>query len=148
MLRTRVCGLIFSSDKILLIKHNLRGKPFYSPPGGAVEFGENMLETLQREIREETFLEVCSSKFKFITEFISPPLHAIEIFYHITNWSGNAMTGQDPETTNSIIIESVNWYSMEEIKRLPKGGLHHILHNCNNLRQVLELSGYIPYPRH
>lgn len=145
-LRTRVCGLCFNEEKLLLVKHNLKGKTFYAPPGGGVEFGETMEEALNREIKEETELKVILTEFKFITEYIKRPIHAIEVFYWVKTYKGVASTGSDPESETQEVIEDVNWYSIDDIKRIKKEELHHVLHNCNNLRDILALSGYIPYP--
>lgn len=145
-LRTRVCGLCFDNKKILLVKHNLNGKIFYAPPGGAVEFGESMEEALIRELKEETNIMVESPKFKFITEYINPPLHAIEIFYHIDKWHGKIKLGYDPESKNEQIIESVGFYSNKDLTQINRGELHHILLECDKSIDLLELSGFINPP--
>lgn len=143
-LRIRVCGLIIHNDQLLLVKHNLKGKKFYAPPGGSIEFGERMEDALIREVYEETYIKVESSKFQFITQYVAPPLHAIEVFFLIKEWKGIPQSGHDPEGDINI-IEEVNWFSMNKLKQFKKDELHHALHNCNNLRDILALSGYIPY---
>ncbi len=143
-IRIRVCGLIIKNDKILLVEHHLNNKVFFAPPGGAVEFGESIDQALVREVIEETGLEINSSQFKFITEYIQSPMHAIELFHYIKSWSGQVITGKDPE--NLTLIKSVKWYTINEIKNMPTDKVHHIFHYCNNLRDIFELSGYIPYP--
>ncbi len=143
-IRTRVCGLIINNDQILLVEHLINNKAFFAPPGGGVEFGETIKQALLREVKEETGLEINSSQFKFITEYIQPPLHAIEVFYHIKSWNGEPIIGKDPE--DLTVIKSVKWYSLNEIKQMPSNEVHHIFHYCNNLRDFFELSGYIPYP--
>lgn len=142
--RIRVCGLCFNEDKILLVKHNMNGKPFYAPPGGAVEFGETLINTLKREFKEETCLNVVPKSVLFTTEFIKPPIHAIEIFFSLESWKGNPCTGTDPEM--KTLIDTVAFYSVSEIAGIPKESIHHILHNCNNPRDLLALSGYIAPP--
>lgn len=145
-LRTRVSGLCFENNKILLVKHNLNGKAFYAPPGGAVEFGESMQEALQRELKEETTIDIISSKFQFITEHIRPPLHAIEIFYFIEEWQGKTSIGNDPESEKNTIIQDVGFYSTSHLKQIKSNELHHIFNNCDNLTDLLKLEGYIqPY---
>lgn len=143
-LRVRVCGLCFKGNKILLVKHNLNGDAFYAPPGGAVEFGETMEEALKREMLEETSIEANSVEFKFITEYLNPPLHAIEMFYYVNLWDGKPMVGNDPETEEIDIIQDVSFHSVDDLKKIKTEELHQVLHNCNNLRELLDLSGYIP----
>ena len=50
-------GVVVRSDgRILLVKNSYRGVWEY--PGGQVEVGENLIEALEREIREESGIEV------------------------------------------------------------------------------------------
>lgn len=55
-LRHTIRGLIIKDDKILLVTGHNAG--FYWTPGGGVEDGETVLETLHREIKEELGLTV------------------------------------------------------------------------------------------
>lgn len=51
-----VGGVVINSEgKILLVRHNARGWTF---PGGVVENGENLINALEREIMEETGIEI------------------------------------------------------------------------------------------
>lgn len=142
-LRTRVCGLCFENNKILLVKHNLNGKFFYAPPGGAVEFGESMESALKRELKEETNIDIVSAKFQFITEYVNPPLHAIEIFYFIESWNGIPSLGMDPESKEIPLIQDVNYFSTTDLKKINKSELHHILQKCIDPISLLSLSGFI-----
>jgi 8-oxo-dGTP diphosphatase len=146
-IRVRVCGLCFKDSKILLVKQNLNGRLFYAPPGGAIEFGENIEDGLKRELLEETNIEVIESKYQFITEYVKPPLHAIELFYSITSWNGSPSIGSDPESKEIILIQDVKFYSSVELKKINNSELHHVLHSCNNPRDLLELSGYIQHTK-
>ncbi len=146
--RTRVCGLCIKNEQLLLVKHNLNGKVLYAPPGGAVEFGESLQAALKREIKEETGLRVHSAEFRFITEYVNPPLHAIELYFNITSMSGNTSTGTDPEANNQPIITDVAWLSLSEIKQIPTSQLHHILHNCTHLSHLPGLTGFVPLTPH
>lgn len=50
-------GIVVNLDgKILLVRNSYRG--IWEYPGGQVEVGENLIEGLQREIREESGIEV------------------------------------------------------------------------------------------
>jgi len=65
-----VGALIFNEDdKLLLVKtHKWKGK--YTIPGGHVEMGEKLTEALEREIREETGLQLIQAEFLCFQEFI------------------------------------------------------------------------------
>lgn len=141
--RIRVCGLCYSGAKILLVKHTMNGKPFYAPPGGAVDFGESMLTTLKREFKEETCLNIKPDKLLFTTEYIHHPLHAVEVFFSLETWSGTPCKGKDPEISTYNLIDKVAFYSASDIEQIPHNQLHHVLHNCNNPRDLLQLSGFI-----
>lgn len=52
-----VAGVVVNGDgKLLLVRNSYRGAWEY--PGGQVEAGENLTEALQREIREESGIEI------------------------------------------------------------------------------------------
>ena len=65
-----VGALIFNpKGKLLLVKtHKWKGK--YTIPGGHVELGESLRDALEREIREETNLELVQAEFLCYQEFI------------------------------------------------------------------------------
>ncbi|MFN0112007.1 MAG: NUDIX hydrolase [Blastocatellia bacterium] len=52
----RVVGVAIHNNQILL--HQAEGDSFWSLPGGRVEFGEAVEQTLQREMREELDVDV------------------------------------------------------------------------------------------
>ncbi len=52
----RVAGVAIHNNQILL--HQAEGDSFWSLPGGRVEFGEAVEETLRREMREELDVDV------------------------------------------------------------------------------------------
>lgn len=54
-----VGGLVFQEDRVLLVKRGREpGLGQWSIPGGMVEVGETVQEAVQREIKEETGLQV------------------------------------------------------------------------------------------
>lgn len=57
----RYQGAIIRDDHILLIqhRHHSTGHSYWLLPGGGIEAGETAEGCLQREIREETHLQVC-----------------------------------------------------------------------------------------
>lgn len=118
-IRIRVCGVCIEDGKILLINHIgvMENTDFWCPPGGGLQFGETIEDCLKREFLEETNTEISVGRFLEINEFVTPPLHAVELFYEVKIISGIAIKGIDPEMEEQIISD-LRWFSLDEIKRL------------------------------
>jgi len=65
MTKVVVSGIVWNRDALLLLQRARdfngikQGRKLWEPPGGAVEIGENIPETLRRELLEET--GICSA---------------------------------------------------------------------------------------
>ena len=70
VLRPAVYALIEHNGKVLLMAMHHTGK--YHPPGGGVHPGESVEDALQRELREETGIDVEIERF----------VHFDELFYY------------------------------------------------------------------
>lgn len=67
--------LIFSEGKVLLVKRPMSKKVNpgkYSAMGGKVEPGESFLQTIKRELKEETGLEIESIRPYGVTQSVDP----------------------------------------------------------------------------
>lgn len=137
--RIRVCGLCWQNDSLLLVKHQMGGQALWAPPGGGVEFGELLNDTLKREFLEETGLEVRPGKFLFGCEFVKNPLHAIELFFEVNVVSGSVKSGRDPEIQ---IIEKAQFLTWEEIRSIPEHHLHGILSKFESKESLQGLTGF------
>lgn|SRR5690606_18301631 len=144
--RTRVCGICKDTEgAILMVNHKmLANGPFWAPPGGGIEFGTDARETLVREFREETGLQVKTGKFLFACEFIKAPLHAVELFFEVIAEGGRLTKGFDPEMEfGKQIIEEVRFLSLDEIMRLAPGEKHGIFNLVKSSDDFSRISGYI-----
>lgn len=93
----RTLCIILNEGKILLIEFSEKKgamQGFYNCPGGHIEYGEGIIENAEREIFEETGIEVKNTKLKGVV--------------HITNFFGkNVMLFVTLSKTNiSEVIES------------------------------------------
>ncbi|MDL4776838.1 NUDIX hydrolase [Actinomadura xylanilytica] len=52
-IKVRVGALVFCGDEVALIRRDRPGSVHYTPPGGNVEHGEDLLAALRRELAEE-----------------------------------------------------------------------------------------------
>lgn len=144
-LRIRVCGICFQEDNILLVKHEPLGKKGYlwAPPGGGMIFGENANDCLKREMEEETGLKIKVGELLFVNEYISPPLHAVELFYKTEIEGGTLRLGSDPELpSNFQMIKEVLFMPLKAIRDMDKELLHNLFSLANTKDKILNLSGY------
>lgn len=142
--RIRVCGLCWKDEKLLMVNHRMGSSgSLWIPPGGGVEFSETAADTLVREFREETGVQILPGRFQFVCEVIQPPIHAVELFFEVTYLEGEAITGHDPETdAGNQIITDVGYKSMNEILALPEDERHGIFKLVKTASDLKKLTGF------
>jgi 8-oxo-dGTP diphosphatase len=141
--RVRACGLCWQLNDLLLVDHHFMGVPhFWAPPGGGIELGLPAQETLVKEFREETGLEITVGQLLFTCEYIKSPLHAIELFFEVTPTGGSLARGHDPETKVPVIAH-VAYKSFDVINQLPPDQRHGILTIAPSPSSLRNLHGYI-----
>ena len=116
--RVRACGLLVENDRILLVElfSPVTEKIVWTPPGGGVEFGENLQDTVIREFFEETGLKVKVDTLIHVNELIQNNFHAIEFYFRVQKVSGKLTIGTDPEyPKEKQILKSVAFKTKEEI---------------------------------
>lgn len=144
-LRIRVCGLCIEEEKILLVNHHSLNEngDFWGPPGGGMDFGQSAEENLKREFLEETGLVVEIERFLFVHEYLSPPLHAIELIFKVKRTKGELKIGYDPEMgSDEQIIKSIRFIPFEKIIELGKNKVHQMFFNVHKISKIAELKGY------
>ncbi len=117
--RVRVMGILKKNDKYLLINHTGLNKEniFWHFPGGGLEPHETLENALKREFLEETNLYVEILEFIKIKEYISRPLHAIELYFSVKHISGELKIGQDPELP---LIADISFMNKDQILKIPE----------------------------
>lgn len=142
--RIRVCGLCWQNNRLLLINHRLyANQDFWAPPGGGLEFGQGVEDALKREFNEETGLKIELISFRFVVEFIKPPLHAIEIFFDVQVKGGELKKGKDPEMPDgNQIIHEVAFADWETITAIPEAEKHGIFKRCIRPKDLQTLTGF------
>lgn len=116
--RVRTCGVLIQDKKILMLKHEGIGKKgyFWNVPGGGLDFGENLVSGLKREFQEETGVEIEVGNLICFSQYIDPPLHAIEYYFKVEKITGNAALGYDPEAVS--VLSELKWFSHAEFTNL------------------------------
>ena len=110
-------ALILDKDKILFIHRLKKGEEYFTLPGGHIEEGESEEETLIREIKEETNLDVEIDK-KLWT-LINPHDDSEHHFFLVTKFSGNLQLGSpELERNSEENIYILEWHDINEIPDL------------------------------
>lgn len=107
-----VGGLIENEEgKILMVKSPIRGWEF---PGGQVEYGESLTDSLIREIKEESGIDIEVEKLIMVTSNIGPQKEGNSPSPTIVNtcFSGKAVSGELAISEESL---EVGWFNRDEI---------------------------------
>lgn len=146
--RVRGCGVLVEDDKILMVRHIGLGNEghLWIPPGGGVEQGQSVEQTITREFKEETGLTVKIGEFLFINEFINDGLHALEIFFEVEREGGALQTGHDPEMDSADqIIDQVRFLSLEELHEEGCQKVHSRFCNLFSLKELRSQKGFFNF---
>jgi len=111
----RVSALVVRDNKILLIHRFKHGDEYWVIPGGGVEDKESLEESLKREVREETSLDLISFELLGSNEHEGH----IHYFYKCELTLGEPKIGgpelEDSSKDNIYLLE---WISIEDVNRL------------------------------
>ena len=113
--RVRVAGILIEDDSILLIEHSKNGKKYWLVPGGGVDWGESTAESLAREYKEETNLDIEVESFLFISETVAPDKkkHVINLYFKIRRKPGST---DEMALGNEAMLTDLKFVTKEEIK--------------------------------
>lgn len=110
--------VVRKENQVLLIRRNREpSKGLWTFPGGAVELGEGVREAAQREVCEETGLEVEIGEVAAVIDSIHHDEQgAVRYHYVIVDFYGRPMGGQLQAGDD---VSEVRWVSREEAEALP-----------------------------
>jgi 8-oxo-dGTP diphosphatase len=123
-------GIIRRGNQILLCQ--LTRSRLWTLPGGGVEFGENPIDTMVREVAEETGLNVKEAGFlgihSFTIERDGVHFHSIQIVY-LADVIDGELTSEIEGTTDLC-----EWHAIEQTRNLDAVELVHFALNNLNAR--------------
>lgn len=106
-----VCAIVLSAegDKVLLVRHSYRRG--WMLPGGGVKRGENALDAIKRELREEIGI-ICTEE----PELLSPPMygridgkHDHKLIFAVRHWN------RSQNFHSSIEIEESQFFPLADL---------------------------------
>ena len=99
-------AIVIKDEKILLVRHYLKGKyDFWVAPGGGVLDEEDIMSAATREAREETGFAVEPIKPVYLEQFHQPTIHHIKTWV-LCSLSGGELSVAAPEATREHIVEA------------------------------------------
>lgn len=121
--RIRAAGLLVREQHILLVRHEVAGDVYWIPPGGGFESpsDQSTRDTVKRECREETGLEVEVGPLVYVREFAEPlagRFH-LELFYRVDAWHGElSLANLRGLGGDEFDIREVAWVARSELPKL------------------------------
>jgi ADP-ribose pyrophosphatase YjhB (NUDIX family) len=118
--RPSVYGVIIENEKVLLSKQ----WDGYDFPGGGMDLGETIEESLKREIKEETGLEVkvgkvvaCENSFFKLPHREDKFVHSILIYYLCERTGGELSTANFDEHEKEY-ADMPEWIDINDVKKI------------------------------
>lgn len=109
-------GLIEREGALLLVRNHRRdGRVDWTPPGGVIDAGEGLLVGLQREVREETGLDVCEwSGPAYRVEAEAPDMAwHLRVEVHLAGPADGALVVEDPDG----IVDAARFVPFAEVEQ-------------------------------
>lgn len=115
----KVRGVITHESKLLIVKH--LGTSFMALPGGHLEYGEDIITCLKRELVEELGVLPEIGRLLYINTFLSDNKNEyVEFFFEVKNGEKYLNT-EELERTHAHELAEIIWISpSDNINMLPK----------------------------
>ncbi|WP_344462984.1 NUDIX hydrolase [Kitasatospora kazusensis] len=107
-------GIVIEDDTILLLNQDTDGPRSWSLPGGKVENGETLEQALQREMREETGVEIEVGRLLYLCD--NTGAHVVHITFEARRVGGRV--GAVTEGADTRPIRGVEFVKLSELTGL------------------------------
>lgn len=114
----RARGVLICDGKMLVVKH--REGSYYALPGRHLEYGEDPLRCIEREIFEELGIKPKIGRLLYVNTFISGEKQTVEFIFEIEN-AKDYFDNQELKGTHTHEILEMRWVKKDEqIDFMPK----------------------------
>lgn len=114
--RRLAVGAVLLNEKgqILLVRNRGHNRPHWSLPKGSCEEGEPLLQTMEREVKEETGLRVEMVELAFVTEWFvaSRQEWYLQFYFHAKVVGGELGVPENDED-----VTQVQWISPKDVRQ-------------------------------
>ena len=115
IIRTR--GIIVHNGKMLVVRHAPDGI-YFALPGGHLEWGETVLDSIKREITEELGITPEIGRLLYINNFVNADfVQSVEFFFEITN-SGDYYKTKNFSGTHNHELAEICWVDKGDIREV------------------------------
>lgn len=116
-LRPRVAAIVPKKNSILLVQHEEGNMSYWVPPGGGVEAGELIHKAVEREVKEETNVDVRVKRPIYYNDFFGGTKHHMEFFFLCEYEGGEIKLGEDPEAEEDKgVLKDVRFIPADELQ--------------------------------
>jgi len=114
-----VAGLIIYKNQLLMIKEIQNNLVSWDIPAGGIEKGENLEESVKREILEETRISIEQLELIRVFQFIEEAKTTVNFLYlsHINNLPKDFYNNTNNEKLDEDILD-IKFFNLDEIKTL------------------------------
>ena len=115
--RVAVGAVVFKDDSVLLVRRGQEpAKDLWAIPGGSVKIGETLQEAAEREILEETGIQIQAAKPIYTFDFIERDMAGkVRFHYVIVDLAADFVTGEPSPGDDAV---EARWISADEINNL------------------------------
>ena len=87
-------------------------------PGGGIKSGENIFAAAEREVAEESCLEIRAKQLLYLKELFGPNLHSFEFYVLGKIKAGKLSLGYDPELAkNCQVLKQIIFIPIKDLKK-------------------------------
>lgn len=99
-----------NNQVLLLLEHRSESGDTWAPPGGHLEMGEEWLDCVRREAKEETGLDVLDAELWAVNNNIMvPDLHYVNLDFLVTKFTG------EPEIKEPEKCKRIGWFDLDKL---------------------------------
>lgn len=114
--RVSAGAFVRDGERLLLVRHRKQGSyDFWVTPGGGVRHAEELEAAAQREVLEETGLEVLVSSLLYIEEFYSSKTRYCK-FWFAASAVGGTLSVAAPEAKSEHIV-AAEWLTQADLQK-------------------------------